>query len=74
MWHTKQAKEVILSLNSNSSSGLSNTEVAARKKKFGENKITDSKKESLFMKFIKQFNDYMVIILIISAIISAITS
>ena len=45
-----------------------------RLSKFGENKLEDKKKESLTVRFIKQFNDFMIIILIIASIISAIVA
>ena len=41
---------------------------------FRSNKLKDKPKESLFVRFIKQFNDFMIIILIISSIVSAIVS
>ncbi|MEI3411576.1 MAG: calcium-translocating P-type ATPase, PMCA-type [Clostridia bacterium] len=44
------------------------------KEKYGANKLKDKPKESLFVRFIKQFNDFMIIILIISSIVSAIVS
>lgn len=37
---------------------------------YGENKLEDKKKESLIVRFLKQFNDFMIIILIIASIIS----
>lgn len=42
--------------------------------KFGENKLEDKKKESMIVRFIKQFNDFMIIILIIASIISAVVA
>ena len=39
---------------------------------YGENKLEDKKKESLIVRFFKQFNDFMIIILIIASIISAV--
>ena len=36
--------------------------------------MAEKKKESLIVKFFKQFNDFMIIILIIASIISAIVS
>ena len=74
MWYTKSAQDTINNLKSNASMGLTDKQIIALKKEYGENKLNDSKKESIFTKFIKQFNDFMVIILIISAIISALTS
>ncbi|MFR1440785.1 MAG: calcium-translocating P-type ATPase, PMCA-type [Clostridia bacterium] len=44
------------------------------KEKYGANKLKDRPKESLFVRFIKQFNDFMIIILIISSIVSVIVS
>ena len=44
------------------------------KKSIGKNKLQEKKKESIFVKFIKQFNDFMIIILIIASIISAVVS
>ena len=42
--------------------------------KFGENKLEEKKKENLIVRFIKQFNDFMIIILIIASIISAVVA
>jgi len=53
---------------------LTNEEAQSRLKQYGENKLDDKKKETLFMKFIKQFNDFMIIILIAASVISAIVA
>ena len=49
-------------------------EAEKRIEKFGKNNLREKKKDSLFIKFIKQFNDFMIITLIIAAIISAVIS
>ena len=54
--------------------GLNEEEVQERRKKYGENKLIDKGKESIFTKFIKQFNDFMIIILICASIVSALVS
>lgn len=74
MWHTKAINEVEENFRTNVSSGLDSNEVEERRKHFGENKLADKKKESIFIKFIKQFNDFMIIILIIASIISALVA
>ena len=74
MWHTKAINEVEVNFRTNVSNGLDSNEVEERKKHFGENKLADKKKESIFIKFIKQFNDFMIIILIIASIISALVA
>lgn len=71
MWHTYDIGNLIYKLKSNLLYGISNEEAQKRLEKYGKNKIEDKKKESIFVKFIKQFNDIMIIILIISAIVSA---
>lgn len=72
MWSTMPLGEVVKRLNSDLNTGLSEKQVEKIREKVGENKLTESKKENLFLKFIKQFNDFMIIILIIAAVISAV--
>lgn len=74
MWHTLRKEEVLRKLGTNESTGLSEKEVKARQEKYGKNKLKEKKKESFFIKFIKQFNDFMIIILIIASIVSALVS
>ena len=71
MWGTLDVKEVQRKLRTNIYGGLTEEEVQNRKKQFGANKLEKGKKESLFIKFIKQFNDFMIITLIIASGISA---
>jgi len=55
-------------------SGLKENDITERQRQFGKNKINEGKKEGLLVKLIKQFNDFMIIILIIAAIVSAAVS
>ncbi len=55
-------------------SGLSESEAAKRIAEFGENKLAEKEKESLIHKFFKEICEPMTIVLIIAAIISAITA
>ena len=50
--------------------GLSKKEREKRIEKYGLNKIEESKRESKWVKFLKQFKDLMIIILIFAAIFS----
>lgn len=54
--------------------GLKNNEVENRLKKYGKNKLETPKKQSKLKKFLYQFKDLMIIILILSSIISFILS
>lgn len=74
MWHTYKINEVIRNFRTNLGNGLTEEEVKKRQEKYGKNKLKDKKKESIIVKFIKQFNDFMIIILIIASIISAVVS
>ena len=74
MWHTLDLTDLVRKLRSNINYGITNEEAKQRLEKYGKNKIEDKKRETFFIKFIKQFNDIMIIILIISAMVSAIVT
>ena len=74
MWETLRKEEVLKRLETNSKYGLNLEDAEKRKQKYGKNKLKDKPKESLLVKFIKQFNDFMIIILILASIISAVVS
>lgn len=71
MWETLRKEEVIKKLRTNLKTGLERDEVLLRQNKYGKNKLDEKKKESFLVKFLKQFNDFMIIILIMASIISA---
>ena len=73
-WHTKKICEVENILKTSIKKGLSTKDVEERKIKFGQNKLQEQKKESFIVRFIKQFNDFMIIILIIASAVSAVVS
>ena len=68
--HSKQTDEILTSLSSSLTDGLTTKEVKIRQEKFGENKLKEKKKKSLAVKFFEQFKDVMIIILLIAAVIS----
>lgn len=74
MWHSSSVEEVSKKLKTNINIGLSEEETQKRFERYGPNNLKEKKKESIFVKFIKQFNDFMIITLIIAAIISAVVS
>lgn len=74
MWQAKDISEIEKNFRTNKTYGITEEEAKKRLEHFGENKLADKKKESIFIKFIKQFNDFMIIILIIASIISAIVT
>lgn len=72
MWHTLSVDEVRKNIRTNLNLGLTQEEANKRLEKEGPNKLKDKKKESIFIRFIKQFNDFMIIILMIASVISAV--
>ena len=74
MWHSSSVEEVSKKLKTNINIGLSEEEAQKRFERYGPNNLKEKKKESIFVKFIKQFNDFMIITLIIAAIVSAVVS
>ena len=74
MWHTKDLNEIEKNFRTNKDYGITEDEAKKRLEHYGENKLADKKKDSLVIKFIKQFNDFMIIILIVASIVSALIS
>ena len=71
MWETLRKEEVERKLNTDFSKGLNNDEVLKRQNQYGKNELENGKKEGIIIKFFKQFNDFMIIILIMASIVSA---
>ena len=74
MWYTMPLGEVLKKLRSDLNTGLREEQIEDIRKIYGENKLSEKKKESIIIKFFKQFNDFMIIILIVASIISAVMS
>lgn len=72
-YYTCSAEEALNKLSS-SSKGLTSKEVISRQKQFGKNILTQKKKTNLFLRFLAQFKDFMILILIFAAIISFVVS
>ena len=71
-WFNKQVKDVETELGTDLEKGLSNSQVEEHKSKYGLNELQEKKKESLLKKFIDQFKDFSIIVLIIAAIVSGV--
>ncbi|MCR5208203.1 MAG: calcium-translocating P-type ATPase, PMCA-type [Eubacterium sp.] len=67
------AEEVMENIKT-SESGLSSAEASTRLETNGKNKLAEAKKDSLLKRFLSQLADPMIIILIVAAVISAVTA
>lgn len=68
--HSENISSVLKALDSDEQKGLSEAQVKEKREKFGENRLQEKKKKSNFQRFIDQFKDAMILILIAAAIIS----
>ena len=66
-----ESKEEVLRAADTDGKGLTGEEAAKRLAENGKNELDAGKKKSLFVKFLEQFKDVMIIVLIAAAIISA---
>ena len=69
-WFNKEISQVEEELQTNVKEGLTEEQVKANYEKYGMNELKQKKKKSLFVKFLEQFKDFMIIVLIIAAIVS----
>ena len=72
-FYKKKVEDLYKKYNS-SIDGLSEEEAKKRLEKYGENKLTEKKKQSNLVMFLSQFNDFMIILLIFASIFSAVIS
>ncbi|HPS59427.1 MAG TPA: cation-translocating P-type ATPase [Spirochaetota bacterium] len=72
LWHCMKYPEAAANLKCDISAGLHDSEVPVRRKLYGENRITASKKASPVLLFFDQFKNTLIIILIIATILSGI--
>ena len=63
--YQKDYKDVIKEFNSDVDTGLSELECNKRREEVGYNELQGKKKQSLLIRFLLQFKDLMIIILII---------
>ena len=71
-WFNKTVEEVESELKTNQSKGLTSQVVEENRAKYGLNELQEKKKDSLFKKFMAQFKDFSIIVLIIAAIVSGV--
>lgn len=70
-WHQLQAEEVVRLLDVNLKTGLAAEEVRRRQEKFGFNRITARPGTPAWLKFLQQFNQPLVYILLAAAVVTA---
>ncbi len=69
-YYDESAETVLKNLETDENSGLSEEKAKELLEKFGENKLKEKKKKTFFGRFMEQFRDVMILILIGAAVIS----
>ncbi|WP_425454029.1 cation-translocating P-type ATPase [Companilactobacillus insicii] len=72
-FYAQSETEVLTELETNLN-GLNSEQVKKRTEEYGSNKLDDGKKKSIVQKFLEQFKDLMILVLLAAAIISAVVS
>ena len=73
-YHNKTVQQTAELLGTDIKTGLTHDEVKKRLHHYGKNELIEKKKKNIFIKFLEQFNDFMIIILLAAAAVSFITS
>ena len=68
--HSINQEELLKTLNTNEQTGLTNEEAKQRLQQDGENVLRAKKKKTMFQRFMAQFKDVMILILIAAAVVS----
>ncbi len=71
-WFQKETEEIEQQLFTNKEKGLTKEQVEKHREQYGYNELKEGKKKTLFVKFLEQFKDFMIIILIIAALVSGV--
>ncbi|MHB1340693.1 MAG: calcium-translocating P-type ATPase, PMCA-type [Coriobacteriia bacterium] len=70
-WHVTSTDDTITELDSHAESGLSSEEAARRLEQYGLNELRKGEKAPAWKMFLAQFNDFMIWVLMVAVIISA---
>ena len=74
MFYNQSKEEVLQNLKSDLNRGLTDDAVGKLQEKYGENKLKEKRKRTNFERFVEQFKDAMILILIAAAIVSFIVA
>ncbi len=68
--HFESRETLLNAFEVNADTGLTEEQVAARREQYGPNRLREKKKKTMLQRFLEQFKDVMILILIVAAIIS----
>ncbi|MCI8481594.1 MAG: cation-translocating P-type ATPase [Clostridia bacterium] len=71
-WFSKTIEQTKQELQTDLEKGLTSEQVSSKQQEYGLNELKAKKKKSLLQKFIEQFKDFTILVLIVAAIVSGI--
>ncbi|MBT9540187.1 HAD-IC family P-type ATPase [Thiobacillus sp.] len=69
-WHTRPAAEAAHAQGVDPAHGLSAVAVAERLSRFGENRLREARPRPMWLKFLGQFKNFLVIVLLVAAVLA----
>ncbi|TFH36213.1 MAG: calcium-translocating P-type ATPase, SERCA-type, partial [Anaerolineales bacterium] len=72
IWHALEASSVVNALRTSPKAGLTTRDAGKRMAEFGPNELVEAERLSLLKMILEQFNNFIVIVLIVASIVSAI--
>ena len=69
-WYKISTTETLKRLDSNKELGLKEEDISLRHSKYGKNNLTETKKQSKLVRFLKQFNNSVIYILLVAGILT----
>ena len=73
-WFASESTEVARALDVDLAQGLAGPEVQSRRERYGSNRLAGGKKESGFRAFLRQYEDFMQIVLLVAAVLNQIVT
>jgi Ca2+-transporting ATPase len=74
LWHARPAADVVRDLDVDPRSGLSAAEADRRRERHGRNRLAEAPKEPRWRAFLRQFQDLLIVILLVAAVVSLVVS
>jgi magnesium-transporting ATPase (P-type) len=71
-WHALDADDAVARLETHARQGLSDDEAKRRLERYGPNRLPEEARESAFIRFIKQFHNVLIYVLLFAAVLTAI--
>lgn len=70
IWHTLTPSEALGTQHCNPQRGLDDTEVTTRRARYGENRLLEAAPRPAWLKFLDQFKNFLVIVLLFAAVLA----